>query len=141
LRNEIVGVVVVAMVGMATGFGCATTPSEKEVLRGPQLEGPEFDRRGADFTGWLDDFEKKTHYNWEPPTYFGYGGGVDFVFTVERNGSISTLEMLKSSGTEAMEQAARHALSRSRFEPLPQDFGRARVTMRITFHYNRPPGD
>ncbi len=136
---------------IAAGVGCASNPPpsssaeagspQAPVERGPQLEGPNFDRQGADFTEWLDDFEKKTHYNWEPPTYFGYGGGVEFMFTVERNGSISTVEMLKSSGTEAMERAAREALARSKFEPLPEDFGRARVTMRITFHYNPPPGD
>ena len=63
------------------------------------------------------------------------------MFTVERNGSISILEMVKSSGTEAMDRAAREALTWSKFEPLPEDFGRARVTMRITFHYNPPPGD
>ena len=133
----------------AAGVGCAskTPPSVAQGVeqqppgeRGPQLQGPEFDHHGADFSHWLDDFEKKTHHNWDPPTYFGYGGGVEFSFTVERNGSISVLEMLQSSGTEAMDRAAREALTRSKFDPLPVDFARARVPMRITFHYNPPPG-
>ena len=145
--------VVVAMLWVAAGVGCASSPAPSSaptssaaaspgagIQPGPQLGGLVFDPQGADFTGWISDFKSKVHYNWVSPTYFGYGGHVEFVFTVERNGSISALEMLKSSGTEAMERAARAALSRSRFEPLPEDFGRSRGTMRITFFYGPPPG-
>lgn len=118
----------------------AVRPDPKD-LRGPQIEGPEFDPRGGDFGAWLDDFEKKTHHNWVPPTYFGYGGGAEFVFTVETNGALSMVDMVRSSGTAGLDAAARKALTTSRYDPLPSGFPRSRVTMRVVFHYNPPPGD
>ena len=150
MKRQRTGAVLTTFWIAVVGTGCASAPTpassqgaspRSSLARGPQLEGPDFDRGGADFAGWLADFEKKVHFNWKPPTYHGYGGGVEFQFTVERNGSILTLEMLGSSGTEAMDHAAREALTRSRFEALPPDFPAARVTMRITFHYNTPPGE
>lgn len=139
------------MLWIAAGVGCASTPARAPtsspatsppagLLPGPQLRGPVFDSRGADFTDWIDDFEKKVHHNWVPPTYFGYGGSVEFLFTVERNGTISALEMLEPSGSELLDRAAREALAASRLKPLPGDFGSPRATMRVTLIYGPPPG-
>jgi TonB family protein len=61
---------------------------------------------------------------------------VDFAFTVERDGSISSLRMLKSSGTPAMDRAAQNALQNSRFLPLPSDYRPPRVEMQVGFFYN-----
>ena len=75
--------------------------------------------------------------NWTIPeaVYFGYGGKVDLEFTVERDGSLSELWQLKSSGTRDLDRAAHKALASSRFKPLPDDYGPPRVTMQVTFHY------
>jgi len=70
---------------------------------------------------------------------FGFRGHVDFEFTVERDGSMSALRMLKSSGTTSLDRAAQYALSGSRFMPLPDDYGPPRVTMQVTFFYNEAP--
>lgn len=136
--------VLVATLGIAAGVDCASRPapsSAAAVARGPQLSGPVLDPRGADFTDWIDDFKRKVHHNWVPPTYFGYGGEAEFSFTVERNGSVSALQMLKSAGTGPLDRAAHDALTRSRLEPLPADFEPSRVTMRVTFVYGPPPGE
>jgi TonB family protein len=101
-----------------------------------------FDPQGADFTVWINDFKNQIYRNWMIPqaAYLGYGGHVDFEFTLERDGSMSTLRMLKSSGTSSLDRAARNSLTSSRFKPLPDDYGPPRVTMQVTFHYG-PPRD
>jgi TonB family protein len=68
----------------------------------------------------------------------GHGGHVDFEFTVERDGKISALRMLESSGTGTLDRAARGAITSSRLRPLPDDYAPANVTMRVTFHYGPP---
>jgi TonB family protein len=68
-----------------------------------------------------------------------YGGHVDFEFTVERDGSLSALRLLCSSGTSAFDRAARNSLTASRFMTLPEDHQPERVTMQVTFHYNKRP--
>jgi protein TonB len=108
---------------------------------GHNQAGLYFDPQGADFTLWINTFKNEVYRNWIVPqaALFGFRGHVDFEFTVERNGSMSALRMLKSSGTASLDRAAQNALSSSRFMPLPDDYGPPRVTMQVTFFYNEAP--
>jgi TonB family protein len=108
---------------------------------GKNLSGLYFDPQGADFTLWINTFKNEVYRNWIVPqaALFGFRGHVDFEFTVERNGSMSALRMLKSSGTTSLDRAAQNALTGSRFLPLPDDYGPPRVTMQVTFFYNEAP--
>jgi protein TonB len=107
---------------------------------GQSLEGLRFDPQGADFTLWINDFKNQVYRNWiVPQAAMFYSGHVDFEFTLERDGSMSALRMLKSSGTSSFDRAARNALTASRFMELPDDYGPPRVTMQVTFYYNEAP--
>lgn len=108
---------------------------------GQNLGGLYFDPQGADFTLWINTFKNEVYRNWIVPqtALFGFRGHVDFELTVERNGSMSALRMLKSSGTTSLDRAAQYALTGSRFLPLPDDYGPPRVTMQVTFFYGEAP--
>jgi protein TonB len=101
-----------------------------------------FDPEGADFTAWINHWRNEVYRNWIVPqaVLFGFRSGhVDFEFTVERDGTLSSLRMLKSSGVRALDRAAENALRGSRMMPLPGDYRPARVTMQVTFIYNESP--
>ena len=108
---------------------------------GQQMGPLFFDPEGADFTAWINHFKNEVYKNWIVPqsVMFGFRGHVDIAFTVERNGTISELKILKGSGTPALDKAAQFALEGSRFLPLPADYGPPRVTMQVTFFYNEGP--
>lgn len=109
---------------------------------GQSVGGLYFDPQGADFTLWINTFKNEVYRNWIVPQAAQFGtarGHVDFEFTVERNGSMSALRMLKSSGTTSLDKAAQFALTSSHWEPLPDDYGPPRVTMQVTFFYNEAP--
>jgi TonB family protein len=108
---------------------------------GHNMGGLMFDPQGADFTVWINRFKNEVYRNWIVPeaVLFGYRGHVDFEFTVERDGAISSLRMLKPSGTVSLDRAAQNALTSSRLLPLPDDYGPPRVTMQVTFVYNEAP--
>jgi protein TonB len=108
---------------------------------GQNLGGLYFDPQGADFTLWVQRFKDEVYRNWIMPqaAYFNFRGHVDFEFVVERNGSISALRMEKSSGTPAFDKAAQFALTSSHWDPLPDDYGPPRITMKVTFFYNEAP--
>jgi protein TonB len=109
---------------------------------GQQMGGLYFDPQGADFTLWVNRFKDEVYRNWIVPQAALFGaarGHVDFEFTVDRNGTMSALRLVKSSGTASLDRAAQNALSSSRLLPLPDDYGPPRVTMTVSFFYNEAP--
>jgi TonB family protein len=67
----------------------------------------------------------------------GLSGTVQLAFTVERDGSVSRIELLKSSGSPPLDNGAMQALSRaSPFDPLPQEIKVANLYIAGTFKYN-----
>ena len=108
---------------------------------GQQIGPLFFDPEGADFTLWVNHFKNEVYRNWilPQPALLGIGGHVDLEFTVERDGTLTNLRMLKSSGTTALDRAAQNALVGSRLLPLPGDYGPPRVAMQVTFFYNEAP--
>ncbi|MBI3931930.1 MAG: TonB family protein [Acidobacteria bacterium] len=100
-----------------------------------------FDPEGADFTSWTNHFKNEVYRNWivPQPALMGFRGHVDIEFTVERDGSVSHLAILKGSGTLALDRAAQNAILGSRFQALPADFRPPRVTMQASFFYNEAP--
>jgi len=109
---------------------------------GQQMGALFFDPQGADFTLWINRFKDEVYRNWNIPEAANLGaarGHVDFEFVVERDGTMSSLRMLKSSGTNSLDRAAEFALRGSRLLPLPDDYGPGRVTMQVSFHYNDYP--
>ena len=106
---------------------------------GQNLSGLQFDPEGADFTLWVNRFKDEVYRNWNIPEAANLGqarGHVDFEFTVERDGTLSSLRMEKSSGKSSLDKAAEFAMRGSRLLPLPDDYGPRRITMHVTFHYN-----
>jgi TonB family protein len=108
---------------------------------GNTLGGLYFDPLGADFTLWVKRFKNEVYKNWVVPkeALEGFKGHVEFEFTVERDGTMASLHMLRASGTPATDRAAQNALVGSRFLPLPSDYGPPRITMRVTLYYNEGP--
>jgi TonB family protein len=108
---------------------------------GQQMGPLFFDPEGADFTLWINNFKNEVYRNWivPQPALLGFRGHVDLEFTVERDGRLTNLRMLKGSGTTALDRAAENALLGSRLMPLPADFGPPRVSMQVSFFYNEGP--
>ena len=119
-----------------TGLGAT---GEGGALRqmGPLL----FDPQGADFTAWINQWRNEVYRNWIPPqaAFFGFGGGeVAFEFTVERDGKLSSVRMLSSTGSRPLDRAAENGLRGARMLPLPSDYAPARLTIQVTFIYSTP---
>jgi protein TonB len=116
-------------------------PSGLQTGTGQQMGPLFFDPLGADFTVWINHFKNEVYRNWIVPqsVLMGFHGHVDLEFSVERNGGLTNLRMLKSSGTPALDRAAMNALLGSRLLALPADYGPPRVTMQVTFYYNEGP--
>src|SRR5258708_15429691 len=135
-------------IGLVACIGCRSTsaPQPASPRRVPSgaaenLGRLMFDPQGADFTPWLNHFKNEVYRNWIVPqaALTGVKGRVDFEFRVERDGSVSAVRMLKSSGSPELDRAAQNALQGSRFLSLPSDYPQPRITMQVTFFYNEGP--
>jgi len=118
------------------GFGDAALrglPSGTGRQMGPLF----FDPEGADFTEWVGHFKGEVYRNWILPqaALLGFGGDVELAFVVTRDGTLLDLALVRSSGTAALDRAARNALQGSRLLPLPADYGPDRIAMRVRFIY------
>jgi TonB family protein len=108
---------------------------------GQQMGALFFDPAGADFTAWINHFKNEVYRNWIIPqaVLLGFHGHVDLEFTVERDGRVSDVRVLKTAGNPALDRAAANALIAGRFMPLPADFAPPRVTIQVSFFYNEGP--
>jgi periplasmic protein TonB len=116
-------------------------PSGTVTGTGQQMGPLFFDPEGADFTVWINHFKNEVYRNWLLPqaVLLGVRGHVDLEFTVERDGRVTNLRLLKSAGNPALDKSAANAIVASRFMPLPSDFASARVTMQVSFYYGDGP--
>lgn len=104
---------------------------------GKQMGPLFFDPAGADFTVWVNHFKNEVYRNWILPqaALLGFKGEVDLAFVVARDGTLVDLTLVRSSGTAALDRAARNALQGSRLLPLPSDYGPSEITMQVRFVY------
>ncbi len=112
-----------------------------ETGTGEQIGPLFFDPQGADFTAWINHFKNEVYRNWivPQPALLGVRGHVDIEFTVERDGRLTNLSVVKSAGNPALDRAAVNALRGGRFLPLPGEYGPDRVPMQVSFFYNDVP--
>jgi protein TonB len=108
---------------------------------GRQIGSLFFDPQGADFTEWVSHFRREVYRNWLIPqaVMLGFRGHVDIEFWVERDGRVTDLKVMKSSGTSSLDRAAANALLASRLQALPADFAPARLYIQASFFYNEEP--
>ncbi len=132
--------IVLSEPGQLRAASCGPPPPSRSAPP-RDLGGLYFDPLGADFTAWIQRFKDEVYRNWIVPPAALRGearGHADFEFKVERDGSMSSLRLEKSSGTPSLDQAAEEALKKSRCLPLPDDYRAPRVTMKVTLVYDEP---
>lgn len=122
-------------------------PEEKEggTTDGQSNSSIFFDTKGFDFGPYADKVVRKVRENWFVPmnAYLGMKGVVHFRFYIHRDGSISELQMVESSGIGAYDRSARLAVTGTvPYPQLPEEFTEDKVGVNFFFYYNtRPEND
>ncbi len=105
--------------------------------------GIQFDTKGFDFGRWLKDFYYKVYSNWTIPLAFEalrQSGQLTLRFDVHRDGSVSGLDLLNSSGLVPYDEAALTAILRSNpFLPLPEGYPDDKMEVKCRFIYRWSP--
>jgi len=136
-------------------------PSSHPVKGSNQIELPEAhpapsqgpvdvltDTRGVDLSPYINRLRRDVHEHWykviphstRPPVM--KKGTVVLGFRIMKDGKITALHYVASSGDAALDQAAHDGVaSSSPVQPLPKEFVCEYVALQFHFYYNPQPGD
>ena len=126
-------------------LGCAgTRPSGSPRVpdpTNPPVPAVQFDTKGADFGPWTEQFTAEVRKNWFIPVKeMSRRGRVVISLTVQRDGRITDVALVQSSGIEGFDKGALHAISASSpTRALPAEYPDPQLPLTVTFYYNEPP--
>ena len=105
---------------------------------GPAIQ---FDTKGVEFGPWIRRFVAQVTRNWMIPyAAMSMRGRVVVTFNVHKDGSITDLQVVGPSPTEAFNNAAYGALASSNpTAPLPPEYPSDKAFFTVTFFYNEEP--
>jgi TonB family protein len=109
----------------------APSSAGPDAVTGPEIGDPRFDPRGVDFADWVATFKVTVGQQWRG-LEDAAAGKVDIEFVVERDGSMSAMRVVQSSGSLSLDRAATSALGNSHFLPLPEAYPSESVMMRVS---------
>ena len=119
--------------GFDTKFENQTRPKISE------FGGLSFDTKDFDWADYARRLIEIIRHNWRIPLAVQHGesGKCAFRFTIERDGRISRIDPVYSSGKAPLDNAANQALQASNpVPPLPANFPGERENVTIHFYYN-----
>jgi protein TonB len=100
------------------------------------ISSPEFQHQT-----WYDSVRRKIELVWVYPleaAQAGIQGEVTIDFVIERNGSVSSIRLVKSSGYKVLDDEAIRAIQvvgRARFNPIPKSYNIPSLSIRGRFMY------
>lgn len=90
----------------------------------------------VDFEPYMRELQKRIKQNWNPPQE-DKSSKVVMLFNVDKIGNLGQIKILKSSGIQSVDDAARLAVSKTApFMQLPSEFKGQSIYIQFTFDYN-----
>ncbi len=87
---------------------------------------------------YMRDLDRRIRLNWNPPRGKVSNNVVTF-FTITKDGKVTNIKILESSGSKAADDATVKAISDTQVYPLPEDFAGDKIDVKFTFHYTIHP--
>lgn len=84
---------------------------------------------------WLNTMLQLIQRNWNPKQQVV--GTATVRFTVQRDGSITDVQVARSSGFAVLDLTAQRALLTTRLPPLPAEYPNPQLTINLNFEYQR----
>ncbi|MDI6744276.1 MAG: TonB family protein [Thermodesulfovibrionales bacterium] len=99
-----------------------------------------FDVKGFKYDGYMMRLKDKIEGIWQYPydaATRGIYGDLYLTFTIKKNGSLSKVELVRTSGYRSLDEAAMKALKDAApYWPLPEDWKEEKLTVRGHFIYS-----
>ena len=90
----------------------------------------------ANFETFMQNLQSDMMQNWNPPK-IGTNARVVVLMKIKKDGSLESVEILKSSSNSEMDKAALDAVNATApFQPLPLSFKGDNIDVNFSFNYN-----
>lgn len=90
----------------------------------------------VDYSSYIDKIQNKIKLNWHPPK-INESKHVILQFEISKNGNLSSIKILESSNSCAMDTAAKKAVEAAApFPPFPSSFKEDSISIEFSFDYN-----
>ena len=115
-----------------TGSGNVGNPGPGNPKGAPGIDAI----KEPDFGPYMKELQRRIKMNWDPPKG-NESKRVILLFTISRDGRLLNIQVSKSSGLKAADDAAVNAVKLTApFRPLPPEFRGNSVDIQFTFDYN-----
>ena len=84
---------------------------------------------------YIERMRQAIYRNWKQNQ--GARGVTTIRFIIERDGRVTNVELVQSSGNQALDRASQVALLNAKLPPLPERFTEPRFILRLNFEYTR----
>ena len=118
----------------------------EQIFNNPQGGGQfgeaiQFDTKGVEFGPWVRRFLAQIRRNWFMPyAAMSLRGHVSVSFNVHKNGSITDIAVVATTGIESFNNSSFNAIAASNPTlPLPPEYPADQAFITITFYYNETP--
>ena len=103
----------------------------------------QFDSKGVEFEPWIRKFRAELKGNWYVPySAMSLHGHTVLAFEVHKDGRLTNVELVTSSGVASFDDGSRNALLMTDpTVPLPAEYPAEKVHFTVTFFYNEKPPD
>lgn len=108
---------------------------------GGQFGELQFDTKGVEFGPWVRRFLAQVRRNWFIPyAAMSLRGHVSVSFNVHKNGAITDVSVVATTGVDAFTNSSFNAIAASNpTVPLPPEYPSDQAFITITFYYNETP--
>jgi protein TonB len=107
---------------------------DSEALAQKEAPYAKLDAQQDDLAPYFDEIRRRVKRNWQPSSP-GDDRSTVVAFAIERNGQITGLRIVETSGKERVDRDALEAIQKSApFAPLPQSFNRDRLEVQFNFN-------
>jgi outer membrane biosynthesis protein TonB len=132
--------------GLSSALRDVTRYVPEQIFNNPQGGGQfgealQFDTKGVEFGPWVRRFLAQVRRNWFIPyAAMSLRGHVSVSFNVHKNGAISDIAVVATTGVDAFTNSSFNAIAASNpTVPLPPDYPADKAFITITFYYNETP--
>ena len=132
--------------GLSNALRDVTRYVPEQVFNNPQGGGQygeaiQFDTKGVEFGPWVRRFLAQVRRNWLIPyAAMSFRGHVSVSFNVHKNGSITDVAVVATTGVDAFTNSSFNAIAASNpTVPLPPEYPADKAFITVTFYYNETP--